>query len=379
MRIFYDHQIFSFQRFGGISKYFSELLAFLVNHPELDCTPVPGFRSYVNYHLKQKKIWEKEIPFNNPESPFQYWRNYFLNRNFCRKKANDRQYDLIHLTFYDPFFTAFKRRHPEIPLVITIHDMTPELFPKQYSSLYGELVSRSWIQAKHDLAMLADGIIVVSQNTRNDLSRIYGIPEEKLTVIPHGCKPAESFSQTRPWPRPYLLYVGIRGGYKNFTVFLQGAAPILHENPKLDIICIGGGKFTSAEMKLMKKLSVDGQVIQKNVSDQELADFYHYAEFFVYPSRYEGFGLPLLEAFSAECPVLAAQASCFPEIGKDAAVYFPPDAPEILTARLKKYIGDQDWKDKMREKEKSIASSFSIENMARQTANFYRTICPDFR
>ena len=142
-----------------------------------------------------------------------------------------------------------------------------------------------------------------------------------IYVIPHGAPTKPPVSYPSPFSFPYVLFVGARLLYKNFGPFVEECAIVIEHHPKLHIVCTGS-PFSEDEQKLIAEHNLSQNIIQLFASEQELQSLYQNAVAFVYPSAYEGFGMPILEAFSCECPVMLNNASCFPEVGGDAAIYF---------------------------------------------------------
>jgi Glycosyltransferase len=204
------------------------------------------------------------------------------------------------------------------PFVVTVHDMIPELFPTEFKG------ARKTLAYKKKVILRADYIISVSDNTKRDLIDLYGIDGKKVKVIYHG-NPLENVNPSKvdDLPGKYLLFVGGRQGYKNFTFFLESISPILRRDKSLFLVCAGGGPFSSSEKIFISRLGIERQVVQIGFKDDsELAYIYKKALVYVLPSLYEGFGLTALEAFSMGCPVVASNTSSIPEVcGKSCDVY----------------------------------------------------------
>lgn len=244
------------------------------------------------------------------------------------------KWDIYHPTLYRRMPTVRSRR-----TVATHHDCVQERFPELFSD--GARI----IKAKRQLYDTADAIICVSESSRNDLLRYYDVERTKTHVIYHGVKLLErQFSKAHKFVaqlrRPYLLYVGARYAYKNFYGLLQAfeAGGFGHE---FDLVVVGGGAFSEAERNEVRRLGLNDCVLHYGlVSEPELAEAYCRAHLFVYPSLYEGFGFPPLEAMSLGCPVLAARTSSIPEICRDAAYYFDPACPGDLKKSLYDTLND---------------------------------------
>ncbi len=288
------------------------------------------------------------------------------NRDCCEKLLKKQSFDVFHPTFFNPYFLDYLGKKP---FVLTIHDMIPELYPQYFAKDDMQVIG------KQILAPKASAIIAVSENTKKDIVRILHVPEEKVHVIYHGCsfnKPAELL---RPYDFPYLLYVGDRNIYKDFIQFVQSSASTLCKHDGLKLVCTGK-PFTSLEWSLFESLGIQDRVVHHWVeNDDEFYSLYHFAEFFVYPSEDEGFGIPILEAYAADCPVLLNNASCFPEIAGDAAVCFSFGLPGDLEAKLEYMLSmPSSEREALIQKQRDRLSLYSWEKSARQLAEVYGSI-----
>ena len=330
MKILYDYQAFDMQTHGGVSRYFSELISHLPQNIKTDISVIETNNIYLKTLGKEPAgtlyknfLWHKDSAIKH----FIYKLYYNIkNGNYNRldhtpdinrfesiKQFKEGDFDLLHPTFFDPYFLSFIGNKP---FVITVHDMIPELFPQYYDC--------NDIQIRHKKIVIpqATHIITVSQQTKLDLCRIMNIKEEQVSVVYHGANESPYIPNANNKDFEYILYVGERHFYKNFTSFAKSCLPILKRHKELMIICTGK-PFTDAEKEMFKEWGMENRFKHIFVSnDQDMLDLYHYALAFVYPSSYEGFGLPILESYKADCPVLLNNASCFPEIAGDAAIFF---------------------------------------------------------
>ena len=248
--------------------------------------------------------------------------------------------------------------------------MIPELYPQFYRP------DDIHIIMKRKLAPLAKAIIAVSENTKKDIIRFLNIPEEKVYVVYHGCSFSSLQSSHSPYSFPYLLYVGDRFGYKNFIPFVKQVSPVLKQHKGLRVICTGK-PFEKEEIILFKELGVSNLFINTWVkTDAELYTLYHHAECFIYPSDYEGFGIPILEAYQADCPVLLNRASCFPEIAKDAAIYFNINSNDNnLSESLVNFLSMSKYeKETLLTKQRARLADFSWRKSAERLAKIYNSI-----
>lgn len=371
MHILYDHQIFSYQKFGGASRYFAELMNVLDATHEAQFTL--GVAASPNEYLAQSRFYQGERDTQAGTGPF--LRRYARNEWRFRQLARQQPFDVLHATFYDPSVLHSVRGSK---LVVTVLDMIPERFPAFFdvTSLYGRFVTRRWIEGKRLLCQRADAIIAISQSTKDDLVSFYGVAPERVTVVHLGNR----LGLTAPgaplagMPSRYVLFVGTRNTYKNFSPFIEAAAAAVHADPGLEVVCIGGGAFSEEEHALLRQHDLAGRVQQRNVADGDIAACYAHAEVFVFPSLYEGFGIPILEAFSCGCPTLLARASCFPEIAGDAALYFDPQTPGSMAAALTRLLGDAALRDQLRARGRARAAEFTWERTTARTLDIYRAL-----
>ena len=251
--------------------------------------------------------------------------------------------------------------------------MIPEIYPEYYKgTLYSFLISRKWIQGKKALIKNADKIIAISEKTKEDLINIYNIPDDKIKVIYHGYNKFNKIGG-RLISEPYILYVGLRDKYKNFNTFVLGLKSILLKK-QIKILCIGGGQFTKNEINLLKDHKILKYIIQLTANDATLASAYKNALCFVFPSEYEGFGMPILEAFSMECPVILNNKSCFPEIAQDAALYFDSKNPNDVEEKISELINNNTLRQELISNGKIRLNSFSWNQCKKQTSDLYNEL-----
>lgn len=388
MKVLYDYQAFQIQNHGGVSRGFTEVISRLnkfgvdweiaikdSNNVHL-YESLPQVCLSGNFLTKlsfcQKHKMKGKGLYYDIMSNLHFLRNSdVVNKKKSLALLERGDFDVFHATFFDTYFLSKIECLSGKPLVITIHDMTPELFPEQYRG------SKQIVDKKH-LVKFASHIIVPSQNTKEDVVKMLQFPEEKIQVIHWGADLLdESYLDAldRLVFEPYLLYVGARDGYKGFSVFLKDFQKIAFLHPELRLVCTGK-EFTLKELSLISELKLKDKVIQKFVTQKELHSLYRYAKAFVYPSLYEGFGIPIFEAFSCHCPVFLNDASCFREIGGNAAVYFNQDeCKSNFSSVFEEYLKDEMNNRKELSSlsmQRIIASSW--DKTAEEYANFYKSI-----
>lgn len=385
MRVLYDPQAFDMQTHGGVSRCFAELYkhmpAFVyaqifVKETDNVYLRELGFPASGNLYKdflcakdsKLKHILFK-LTYNLKYGDFSRWdKRPLINRNEAKSVIKKGDYDIFHPTFFDDYFLRLIGKKP---FVITVHDMIPEIFS----------IDKSQAQQKLAVIPKASHLIAVSEQTKKDLVRIMNVPEEKVSVVYHGADEEPYIpSPNAPLAEEYILYVGSRYVYKNFTAFCKSCVGILKRHPQLKIVCTGV-PFSPEEIQFFESLGIKERMVHKFVqTSQELLDLYHYAFTFVYPSLYEGFGIPILEAYKADCPVMLNRASCFPEIAGDAAVFFDLNSEksdfEEQFETLYRLTGDERGELIQRQRERMKLYSWS--KSAAQLADVYKEVLKNY-
>lgn len=351
INIYYDYQIMLAQKYGGISRYFYELYTHI--------------NDTADAHADAFCLWNKNVYFQkvfNKITDIKMRGLGFFNRIAASKRM--KNYDIIHPTYYNPYVL----KHKGNKLVITVYDMIHEIYPQMFSS------ADKTSEYKKKLLYGADHIIAISESTKKDILRIYpDIPSDKITVIYLAGNLEKDFENVNiSLPEKYILFVGNRGAYKNFNAFMKSVKPILEADAELNLVCFGGGAFNEQEKALMG--DVCNQVIQLNAYDSELAYAYSKALCFVFPSLYEGFGIPTLEAFGCGCPVVLSNTSSMPEVGGDAAVYFDPSDEKDMTCKIRQVIYDESLRGKMIENGQIQFSKFRWDKITEETIECYKKV-----
>lgn len=234
------------------------------------------------------------------------------------------QPDIVQDCFYSPAVQPPRGSR----LVVMVHDMIHELFPQHFPADDRTAARKAAAIAR------ADHILCISESTRADLlARFPDVAAKTSVTLLAVDQPQIPIMRNAP-ARPFLLHVGQRGGYKNFSALLSAyaASPLLHDSH--DLLAVGGGAFTPAEQAAIVSHSLAGKVHQRGADDGQLRQLYADAALFVFPSLYEGFGMPPLEAMTVGTPVVVVQASAMPEICGDAAEYAENGDAEALRAAI---------------------------------------------
>lgn len=355
MKIFYDHQIFSNQVYGGPSRYFVELIKELIQLAEKPTIIAPINQNIYLSDINQQ--FKKEILFKINR------KNFFtkiVNDLFSRYYFRILKHDLYHLTYYNNCFFSKK------PKVITVYDLIHEKFMSEFK-LNSFPKKKVFEQVDH--------FFCISESTKKDLINYYNIDDKKITVTYLANSLKQKTFKKFLTDKPFLLYVGSRKRYKNFELLIKSFSLCNRIKKEYDIVCFGGGKFIKEEIENMKNLSINLESVH-NVqgSDETLSSIYSSAEALVYPSKYEGFGLPILEAMFFGCPVIASNTSSLPEVYGDAALTFSPNSPEELINCINKIASDSEFKRQLIKKGYEREKFFSWKKCAQETNKVYKKL-----
>jgi glycosyltransferase involved in cell wall biosynthesis len=318
--VVFGPEIWTLQNQGGISRYFFELVT------RLDSLGV----RVICLTPTSSNIYLKKLP-DRLKIRIVYRRNRFLNYiDYLRIIRNIPKGAIFHPTYFAGIPSIYFNRFLKIRTVVTVFDMISEIFPSEIPRRFGT------IDYKKHLVERSNCILAISKNTKNDLINILGAEPNKIGVTLLGV--GEEFRRTdllASSPRKkFFLYVGKRGGYKNFKSLLLAFSLFHKMNPDFRILAIGGEEVTQAEQSSIVDLGLQTCIEFMQADDNTLRSLYQEAAGLVYPSLYEGFGLPPLEAMSMGCPVVAASSSSIPEVCGHIPYYFDPNEETSLLRAL---------------------------------------------
>lgn len=365
MKVSIDYQIFYLQRYGGISRYFSRLFEYL-NKDNFEINIVAPF--YINYYLRELNSVNihghciNVIPYKTGR--ILNYGNQILGNLIASKIGTD----VVHESYYSAKPTLNKKCKVRI---LTVYDMIHEKFANDFT--YDHLTSLN----KRAAVDRADHIICISQNTKNDLCEIFNVNPDKVSVthlaLDKNKNIESNFYQKRE--KPYLLYVGGRWGYKNFTSFIEAVSLDNNLKEEFDVIAFGGGEFTKNEKDLIKNLGFRNNSFYQIEGDDNLLNFYYKnATAFIYPSMYEGFGLPPLEAMALNCPVVCSNSSSIPEVVGDAGQYFEPLDIESQLEAIRKVVFDTSNRNLLINEGIKRLANFSWDKCASETKEIYNKV-----
>ena len=362
-KVFIDHQKFSTQKYGGISRYFANIIDG-IKHTD-DITYQLGVLHAKNHYIQNEPLAMKGALSDRIMNQHEKL-DVRLNQFYCERILKKGNFDVFHPTYYDPYFLNLSQK----PLVITIHDLTYERLP-EYFWAQDPLTQQKRLNIER-----ADAIIAISKTTRNDLLHFFKVDPAKVFTIYHGIDldtPLQ-FEPVPDLPKRYVLFVGDRSGYKNFYLFMNAIQPLMRDMPDLNVVLTGGGKVAVADQEFLMRLGLTDRVRHINATDEQLNFLYQNAQLFVYPSLYEGFGLPILEAFKAQCPMLLSDTECFREVADDAAVYFKATDLDDLTSKLSNTLADSDLRTKLVERGTKRLKNFPLKKSIDQTLDVYKSL-----
>lgn len=267
----------------------------------------------------------------------------------------------------------------EVKSIVTIHDLIFLRYPQYYHSIDRKIYTYKFRKACEN----ADKIIAISECTKRDIIEFFRIPADKIEVVYQGCDPSfihpvaeEKKREVRAkyqLPDHYILNVGSIEERKNALSAVQ-ALMMLPE--QIHLVIVGRHtEYTDKVEHFIKENKLEERVhIISNVPFDDLPTFYQLAEIFVYPSRFEGFGIPIIEALYSGIPVVAATGSCLEEAGGPDSIYVHPDDIKGMADAFKQIYADPERKKNMIEKGHSFAKRFSEEKQAEEILNIYKKL-----
>ena len=382
MNIGYDGKR-AFQNKTGLGNYSRSLLTILnryfSQHQYLLFAPKQTHlfdtRHFTNIRtILPDKVWYQKLPA--------LWR-----RMGMVKQISQARLDIYH-GLSNELPSGIKKL--KIQTVVTIHDLIFERFPQTYH--LDERYTHRWKIKR--ACKIADAVIAISEQTKNDLIEYYGVPTQKITVCYQSCNPIfeQSITATEKTavkkkynlPDRYFLFVSSIAPRKNLIAICK-AMIALKDDIHIPLVVIGDGKKEKEEAKrLMKENGMAQQLIllnelpaAKEDSFTNATDFpaiYQQATALVYPSIFEGFGLPILEAMWSGLPVICSNTSSMPEVAGDAALYFSPNDTATLAQHLRAIASDDQLVQTLKDKGLKQAKKFSTETYANHIMQVYKSL-----
>lgn len=362
-RVVYDYQTFSLQQYGGISRYFCELAARIAAAPGFDVKVVAPV--HYNDYLASSGV--SKLAMHIPPYPKTGRLYRAVNHLVAPLLVRALAPAVLHQTYYSASAAPGSAKK-----IVTVFDMIHELFPERFPP------NDPTVRRKRASVAAADHVLCISESTKADLINLLNVDPGKITVTYLGCSGifADDMQiEVAPPERPYILYVGHRAGYKNFAKTLEAYASSPNLNREFDLVAFGGFPFSQEERAQFDALDLRAGAVRRIAGDDlELARAYAGARVLIYPSLYEGFGIPPLEAMSCRCPVAAANTSSIPEVVGEAAEVFDPASVEAIRAALERVCFDDERRARLIEAGSERIKHFSWDKCAAETLRTYSAV-----
>jgi glycosyltransferase involved in cell wall biosynthesis len=357
---------------SGLGNYSRNLLASLVSkHPE---------NTYYLFtpKIKNRIILENEKLFNLIEPGRKFFK---LFGSLWRFKYIDREIKQNRLDIYHGLSQELPVgiENTGVKSVITVHDLIFMRFPEFYNRIDSKIYYRKLIHACH----VSDHIIAISQQTKQDLIELLKISPDKISVIYQGCNPNfwnrsnDDLNQEvrikYNLPERYLLYVGTIEERKNLLGLVK-ALDIKNINIPLVVIGRKAENYFPKVQNYISSHNLRNIIFPGHIRNQDLPEVYQNAECFIYPSLFEGFGIPLLEALVSGVPVISSKGGCFSEAGGPGSIYVDPHNSDEIGEAILRVLNDKDLRDNMITTGKIYANNFKDDNIADAYMNIYHSL-----
>jgi glycosyltransferase involved in cell wall biosynthesis len=357
--------------FPGIGRYVSNLAQAMVSELAED------EQLLLLHDPTQPSRWqlppssERVIVLEAAVSPFSFWQQWRIPRLLRRHKAT-----IYHSPYYlMPYWTRK-------PTVLTIYDLIPQQFPEMVSTEARRVFQRAMRQAIRKTRR----IITISEATRNDLLAAYPISPDRVTAVPLAAslhfhpQPEAKIEQIREkykLPEKYLLYVGINKPHKNLGRLLEAWRQIVSQSPEAPTLAIAGewdDRYPEPKQHAEQLALGDRVKFLGPFEETDLPSLYSGATAFVFPSLYEGFGLPVIEAMACGTAVLCSHTASLPEVGGEAALYFDPTDSDNIASTIASTLADERILTQLQQRGLKQAAQFSWRKTAVATLAVYRQI-----
>ena len=372
MRIGYDAKR-AFTNFTGLGNYSRDtiriLSSFFNKNNYLLYTPNNKLNDRLNFLKNQSNI-SIRAPHKLLDKIFSsYWRT--------KNILNDIEKDNIDIYHGLSHELPIGIEDTKIKTIVTIHDLIYLRYPNLFSSVDLKIYDKKFRSA----CKRADKIIAVSKQTKKDIINFFSIDEQKIEVIYQGCNKAFKKSDYDNYELiknkfglfdEYLLYVGSIEERKNLLTLLE----VLKDIPRKKLIIIGdGNNYKKKCVSFINNNNLNSRtLILSGLKIEEMATIYKHAEMLIYPSIFEGFGIPILEALYSKIPVITSKGGCFSEAGGPDSIYINPLSKKEILEAIKKIEGTPNLKEKMIENGLKYAENFSDENIANNLMRVYQAL-----
>ncbi len=372
MQVFLDDQIFHRQKIGGVSRYNCNLAEALARTNKIKVTLFGGW--------SQNAFLRNLIPHHNLRIVHLPRRDKLKIRRLAmglsslwRRRAFEQalKWDsniIYHPTYFQPDDSLHEKA---CATVATFQDMIPEITANMSQQ------QERYRANKLKTARKAHRLIAASQSTKKDMHQYYPFIKERIDVVYHGSSLSyfeDCLSRSAPnHPQPYFVFVGKRRGYKNGLAAIHAFGLLAEAFPEVHLVFCGGEVGPgSEERSLIEGHRIDGRVDYVSADDFTLKKLLHGAIALVYPSLYEGFGLPVLEAMQHGCPVITTRLGSLPEVAGRAGIYIDPHSPEDIAIAMRRMLTQSDERKNFIDRGLHQAQKFSLAKTAENTLAVYR-------
>jgi len=343
MKLIYDDIIYSLQRSGGISLYWSQLETYLKQDVKL------LYKNHKANIFFPKSFIVKEVK-SEGSIFFERYRNISL-------------LEPSPFLFHSSYYRYCKNRNAVN--IVTVYDFIYEYYRHDIKSIAHK-------KQKKNTIYHSDGVIFISENTRNDFHKLFPRYKGIEKVIYLGI--VSDYNQLNIPKKKNIVFVGSRSKYKNFFYTLE----ILRRLPQFKLQIIGGGILSKIEIASLDRYIPNRYEYYQSLSNREINIKYNEAFFLLYPSVYEGFGLPVIEAQAAGCPVVCCNTSSLPEVGGDAGIYISGNNIEDDLAKIEQ-LNNQEFYNSILEKGFENCKRFSWKKCAEETYSFYQEVYDSYK
>jgi glycosyltransferase involved in cell wall biosynthesis len=365
-----------FQNFTGLGNYSRDLIRFLVEE-----FPTNDYRLYapkILMHTDLKSLSNhQQVTFLSPQTQLDktfksLWRSVHLEKELKKDEV-----ELFHGLSNE---MPVRKKGSSVKYVVTIHDLIFKRYPRNYKAIDRRIYNTKFKYACNN----ADRIIAISEQTKADIVEFYKISPDKIDVVYQTCHSnfkksyteeiKEHIRQKYDLPQRYLLNVGTIETRKNLNAIIQAMPFMQHDLP---LVVVGRStRYINFIKVQINKLKIDANriIFLKNVSIEELPSIYQMAEVFIYPSFFEGFGIPIIEALYSNTPVITTEGGCFSEAGGPDSIYVHPERYDLLAQQIDKVVDNKQLADDMRIKGRQYAERFDGARLARQVMDVYNRV-----
>lgn len=362
MQVEFDHQIYSRQRRGGVSRLFVEVARQFLLRP--DFYVVPSFSFLLSRNDYLAKLPGHTVRHVAQGTPLDHRRICGAVNSVWSMRPRGHPVGLFHLTYYNRNRLRAARGRP---IVSTVYDMIPEMHQE---------LSMNRSAHEHKLAVLraSDLILCISETVRDDLDAVIGNLRAEVRAVPLGAHRLDEEAALHNGSRrsDLILYVGARTGYKRFPILMDAVSRL--GDSQLEVFCVGGGLFTPSEQAAINNLPSGISFTQRDLSDQELQAAYSLATVFVSTSVAEGFGLPAVEAMGAGCPVVLTDIQIYRETGGPNLARVPAGDAGALSETLLGILSDDGRRATLARRGWERAAEYSWRSTAEKTSAAYHSL-----